>query len=237
MAIVELEHTQSSRVAEITGTRDTVSIPASAWTLKGFLAWVWSDTFPSYCHATFAGGELFIDMSPENYGTHNAVKGELYAVIGTLVRKHKLGRSISRNMLYVDEQADISTEPDAAFLSWETLRSKKARFEANLHGTPMMELHGTPDWVAEIVSPSSIRKDTVRLRELYHRAGIAEYWLVDVRGKDISFQILRHTAKDYVAVEPVDGWLTSIVFGKRFRLERFRDPVGMWDYTLHVDPA
>jgi Uma2 family endonuclease len=237
MGTVELEQPPSVYCAEVTGTRDSISIPASAWKFQGFLEWVWSNTFPTYCHATFAGGELFIDMSPENYETHNAVKFALYAALWGIVRKHNLGRAVCDDMLFVNEDAEVSTEPDAAFASWETLRSGRARFEANLHGTPMMELHGTPDWVAEIVSPSSVRKDTVRLRELYHRAGIPEYWLIDVRGAEVSFQVLRHGADDYTAIEPIEGWLPSAVFGRRFRLERFRDPVGLLDYTLHVDPA
>ena len=31
----------------------------------------------------------------------------------------------------------------------------------------------------EVVSSSSVRKDTVDLRDRYYKAGILEYWLVD----------------------------------------------------------
>ena len=44
----------------------------------------------------------------------------------------------------------------------------------------------------EVVSESSVHKDTVQLRELYWRAGIAEYWLVDARPASPRFDILRH---------------------------------------------
>jgi Uma2 family endonuclease len=37
-----------------------------------------------------------------------------------------------------------------------------------------MELEGTPDWVLEVVSQSSVAKDTKWLRESYHKAGIPE---------------------------------------------------------------
>src|SRR5256885_8764701 len=44
-----------------------------------------------------------------------------------------------------------------------------------------LELEGTPDMVLEVVSESSVQKDTKRLRQLYWQAGIREYWLVDAR--------------------------------------------------------
>ena len=51
-----------------------------------------------------------------------------------------------------------------------------------------MELEG-PDLVVEIVSDSSVTKDTQRLPLSYWQAGVTEYWLVDVGGERLSFQI------------------------------------------------
>lgn len=39
--------------------------------------------------------------------------------------------------------------------------------------------HGAPDWIIEIVSPSSRYMDYVRKLALYQRTGVREYWLVD----------------------------------------------------------
>jgi Uma2 family endonuclease len=86
----------------------------------------------------------------------------------------------------------------------------------------------------EIVSTGSIGKDTERLRDLYWRAGIPEYWLVDVRGERLSFEILRHTAKGYVSTRSVGGWLKSSVFGKSFRLTRRTDEDGNPEYEVAV---
>ena len=61
------------------------------------------------------------------------------------------------------------------------------------------EFEGTPDMVLEVVSATSVRKDTEILRDLYWRAGIQEYWLVDARGDEPLFSILRHTARGYAA--------------------------------------
>jgi Uma2 family endonuclease len=86
----------------------------------------------------------------------------------------------------------------------------------------------------EILSDSSVEKDTKRLRAAYHRAGILEYWLIDARGAEISFQILSWRQGGYVAVPSRDGWIHSKVFGCDFRLSRSRDRLGLWSYKLDV---
>jgi Uma2 family endonuclease len=88
--------------------------------------------------------------------------------------------------------------------------------------------------VLEVLSDSSVVKDTRQLREAYHRAGIPEYWLVDARDEDINFQILYRRKRGYAAAPVRDGWQASRVFGRSFRLGRQRDEFGLWEYTLEV---
>lgn len=40
-------------------------------------------------------------------------------------------------------------------------------------------IRGAPDWVLEILSPSTARLDQVRKLALYERAGVHEFWMVD----------------------------------------------------------
>jgi Uma2 family endonuclease len=75
------------------------------------------------------------------------------------------------------------------------------------------------------------------LRELYHRAGISEYWLIDARGEDINFQILVRRAKGYQRATVRDGWWRSQVFNRWFRLVRRRDRMGQWQYRLELKLA
>jgi Uma2 family endonuclease len=121
------------------------------------------------------------------------------------------------------------------FSSWNTLQSAKLQVQQRRgHADEHTELVGTPDWVLEVVSRSSIRKDKHRLRDLYHRAGITEYWLVDALGEEIDFQILIRRTDGYAAAPVSDGWLYSPVFDRRFRLSRSLNRMGYWQYALDV---
>ena len=75
--------------------------------------------------------------------------------------------------------------------------------------------------------------DTETLRELYHRAGIPEYWLIDARG-NLQFDILRRTANGYTAVRKQKGWLKSPVFGTSFQLTQQTDDLGNPEFTLRT---
>jgi Uma2 family endonuclease len=97
-----------------------------------------------------------------------------------------------------------------------------------------VEMEGTPDMVLEVVSESSVGKDYKELRELYWRAGIPEYWLVDARGERLTFEILRHSSKSYAAVRKQEDWQKSAVFGKSFRLTRRADEQGNPEYELAI---
>jgi Uma2 family endonuclease len=214
----------------------TIRIPTSALTLEGFRAWVKSPEFPEQgMRASFLGGEVVIDTAPELFDTHNAIKTELYRVLSPLVRTLDTGRFVTDRMLFTNELAGISTEPDALFFTWEAWQSGRVRMEPSPAGQPNYEVVGRPDWVAEVVSDSSARKDLRDLRVKYHLAGIPEYWVIDARGDELLFEVLSHAAAEYQPREPTEGgWLRSAVFDREFRLTRERDRIGLWEYTLHV---
>jgi Uma2 family endonuclease len=210
-------------------------IPASATTLGGFRAWAASDDFPMRGRISFIDQDIIIDMSPEEFQTHNKVKAIISAELLLLVRRRELGEIFFDRMLLTNEAAGISTEPDAMFVSRETFIAQNARLvPREQHPGEYLELVGTPDWVLEVVSRSSVVKDTRQLRQAYHQAGIPEYWLVDALGKQISFQILQRRRSGYVAVSSRAGWRRSAVFGCEFQLTRKRDSAGIWQYDLAI---
>lgn len=211
-------------------------MPRSARTHAGFRHWITSDTFPEKVSPTFVDGEIWLSMSPESLETHNKVKGECTSALIRFVRERDLGESYCDRALFSNVAGRVSTEPDFLFVSWAasetgrvTLTRRKKRREE------FIEIVGTPDLVLEIVSDSSTRKDLARLKPAYERACIPEYWLIDARGDQISFQILSLEDGAYRTATPADQPQVSRILGARFALGRARNRLGRFTYTLTVD--
>ncbi len=212
-----------------------IHVPASAATFAGFRAWATSDEFPESLRASFISQELVIDMSPEELESHNKVKSEVSAVVATLIKRLDTGEFYGDGTLVTNEAAELSTEPDATFVAWESFEANKVRLvERKDRPDQFIELVGTPDWVLEVVSRSSVKQDTELLLDAYHRAGIPEYWIIDARFDEVSFQILRRRRDRYVVIKPSDGWYRSVVFHRSFRLRRRKNRLGRWAYTLEA---
>jgi Uma2 family endonuclease len=228
----------AARLAPITlfadGESNAISIPWHAHSLRGFRDWALSEEFPERGRFSFINGELIIDMSPEFFETHNAVKVEVTAVVHFRVKQQRLGHVFGDRSLLTHEEAEVSTEPDAMFVRHSSFQNGRCRILDSPRPGVAQELVGSPDWVLEIVSKTSVRKDTKLLRDGYFRAGVQEYWLVDALGEPISFQILVPGSSSFIAVEPKSGWLFSPTFNCSFRLGREKDVDGLYLYTLHV---
>jgi Uma2 family endonuclease len=217
---------------------EEIYVPASVFTLAGFRAWAKSDESPEKARLTFIDGEVIIQMAGEELQTHALVKTAVVIVVGPLCAGADGGFFCIDSFLITNEAANVSNMPDAVFISYASIEAGRARMIPREDDPQViLEIEGSPDWVMEIVSRSSVRKDTVRLREFYHRAGIREYWLIDARGEEIVFQILIHGPDGYEPAPQRGGWQRSPVFGRRFRLVRERDRLGFWKYTLQVKPA
>lgn len=215
-----------------------VVVPPDADTLDGFRRWVASDDFPDRGNITYIDGEVLIDMNAERVETHISVKAETDRVINTIARAQDRGKYYPDGLWLTNDDADLSTEPDGTFLTWESWNAGRVEFvswhdDYEEEVDDRLEMRGSPDWLLEIVSPSSVRKDVVRLPAKYHKAGVDEYWLIDARDDALQFTIFHREPEEYAAAEPKHGWLFSRVFELWFKLEREQDPTGGWTYTLH----
>jgi len=210
---------------------DRVSVPASAFALDGFRAWISAGDFPDGVRATFDRGEVLIEMSPEAIDTHNKVKAEITAVLVRIADDEDRGETFADGALLTHVEAGVSTEPDVLFASWESLESGRLRRAAGASGCAV-ELVGTPDIVVEIVSPTSVRKDTKLLRAAYARAGIPEYWIIDARGDVLRFEILRLNAGQYESAVETGAPQPSARLGRSFTLTRRRNRAGGFTYRL-----
>ncbi|MGI8982086.1 MAG: Uma2 family endonuclease [Pirellulaceae bacterium] len=197
-----------------------LEIPASAFTPGGFRDWSFSASFPEGVRATLVGGNILIDMNSERFNTHNFVKLEVTSVIYMLAKSQHLGMTAADGALITNEAIGLSNEPDGCFVSWDSLRAKRVRLVRSETGNKAESWEGAPDWVMEVVSDSSVKKDTVILMESYHQAGIREYWVIDARKLDIDFNIYAWQESGYVAQPRTGGWVASPVFGCSFSLQR-----------------
>jgi Uma2 family endonuclease len=207
-----------------------VRIPAWVTNLETFRRWVFSEEFPEQGRIAFFRGYTWVDLSMETWD-HNRVKTRIISCLDRLGSDQGLGKVSSDRMRLTHPEADLSTEPDGMFLSKESFQHQRVQLA---RGGDSIEVVGSPDMVLEVISTSSERKDTVELLELYWKAGIQEYWIVDVRKGALRFDILKHGPRGYSAVRKQKGWVKSPVFHNSFRLVRTEGELGLSEFTLEI---
>jgi Uma2 family endonuclease len=212
-----------------------VEIPGGIVDLDTFRHWAQSDEFPERGQFAFLGDGLWVDLDMEELFTHNRVKTRICSVLDNLVESATLGYYFSDGAFLTNKEARISTEPDGVFVSEQAVSDGRVCFEENNRGK-QVEIIGSPDMVLEVVSDSSVVKDKKTLRELYWLAGVLEYWLVDVRGEDVQFELLKRTAKGFSATPHQEGWVKSKVFGRSFQLLKRADKQRLPTYVLNMRP-
>ncbi len=216
---------------------DDLLITADVYHLEAFRRWAYSEDFPERGRIDYLAGEIEVAMSPEDLYTHGAVKTSITTTL------HRLVAEADRGTVFVDRtrisspKADLSAEPDVVVALDESFDQGRLREVPSAGGRPgrYIELEGAPDLVVEIVSDSSMGKDTRRLPPLYARAGTPELWLVDARGEELSFQVQTLDQAGYLEVEPdADGWRLSPVLGLEVRLSRKMTRRSRWRYVLET---
>lgn len=208
-----------------------LEIPFDVRTLEGFREW--AATLDEQAPlVAFINGHVFVDMS-QSHKTHSPVTTEVNRVLSTLTLEQGTGMYSMAPSWFTCEAAGLSAEPDGFFVRYETLRAGQLA----VHPTREHEMVGRPDFVLEVVSRSSRRKDLVEGVVGYAKAGIGEYWIVDARGDEIDFRVLLLRGDAYEAVAPDgDGFRESPTWGRAFRLRRVTNPAGLPEFRLDVRP-
>src|SRR5262245_31152867 len=209
-----------------------VTVPDWVVDLETFSKWVDSPAFPEWGRYSYIRGKVWIDTSMEQPFVHNVAKVWITMVLATIAREAKLGTVFGDKMRLRNDDADLSCEPDGLFVSYEALASGRVRL---VPGTvsEYREFEGSPEMTLEVISDSSEEKDRRDLRELYYRAGVEEYWLVDARDEPPVLDILRRGPRGYLATRHQGGgWVRSRIFDRTFRLVRTEGPDGKPQFTL-----
>lgn len=124
------------------------------------------EALPEGERAELIDGEMFMMDSPP--WRHQDILVNLLFEIEGYIRKNKGKCRVlpAPFGVYIKNDNRNFVEPDISVICDEEKRSEKGCL-------------GAPDWIIEIVSPSSKRMDYVRKTALYRDAGVREYWIVD----------------------------------------------------------
>lgn len=216
---------------------EQVEIPAGIDSLADFRRWATSDSFPQRGRIDYLSGRIEVDMSPEDLFCHGTLKGEIHAALHALVKQGSLGHLFVGQTRISSPKGDLSCEPDVLFVSHDAVKSERVKLVRKRGAEPgrFIEIEGPVELVVEVVSDSSVKKDTRRLPPAYFAAGVAEFWLADARRSRLVFQIHRRGQSGFEPAEPdAEGYQRSAVFARSFRLDRQRDAQGLWEYDLRV---
>jgi len=194
-----------------------VRIPQGITTHAAFLTWFRSDDGPGDVRVDWIMNDVWVEIMAERAFAHNKIKSAVTHVVYGLVKAEKLGHFFSDGMVYTNDDEQFTTAPDGMFVSREAMENRRVWLTGGEGSAGDTELLGVPDLVIEVVSPSSVDKDTVWLMAKYWAAGVPEYWLIDAREGPLTFTIYRRGPDEYRAVRRVGGWVKSAVLGRSFR--------------------
>jgi Uma2 family endonuclease len=134
----------------------------------------------------YIDGEII--MAPAPTVLHQLVKGNIYAALRAFVEGTGTGWIFDAPLDVVMPTGEV-IRPDVFFLNArQTARVRRAK-----------RVGEVPPFLVEILSPGSVRHDTVRKREVYEKNGVREYWIVDVDERTVSQLVLRK--KHYALTE------------------------------------
>jgi Uma2 family endonuclease len=214
---------------------DDIRVPSRVTDLESFREWCRSDDYPKRGDVFWLNGTIWVGADLEQAYTHNLIKMAIGAVLTFLVKQLQSGHIFGDRMRLSNTAANLSCEPDLLYVSFDSLKTKRVQQVPSTTGG-VIEFHGSPDMVLEVISASSEKKDE-DLKDMYYAAGITEYWVVDARSQGVKFDIYRRGAAAF-EVRPAEGKsVTSVVFGRSFQLARSTDPLGNPTFTLEVSQA
>ena len=142
-------------------------------------------------------------MSPAPKYNHQRLVFFLARRIADFVDQYRLGEVfISPNDVYLEDLLS-AVQPDLFFISSENTDVLKEDGY----------IHGAPDLIVEVLSGDR-KRDTVRKKSLYERAGVKEYFVVDPSDRKVQCFVLK--GDNYVTAYETEGTFTSVLLNLTF---------------------
>src|SRR5688500_9692814 len=134
----------------------------------------------------YINGEII--MAPTPTVSHQTVLGNMFVTLHAFVKEKALGRLFLAPLDVVLPTGEV-VQPDIFMLN--TKQAERVSAEKRVEEVP--------PFLVEILSPGSVKHDTVRKRELYEQNGVREYWIVDPKERTVAQLLLRR--KQYALTE------------------------------------
>jgi len=128
---------------------------------------IWSRTYGD----ELIDGCAYIREPPSPSFSHQAIAGELYHQLVTALK----GKSCRVCIAPLDVRLPRSTEADDLV---DTVVQPDLLIVSDPRKIDARGIRGAPDWLAEVLSPSTAKYDTTLKLRAYERAGVREVWLI-----------------------------------------------------------
>ena len=133
-------------------------------------------TYADYCSWPDDGRYELIDgvayaMGPAPVRRHQGILGEIFRQVANILEGSSCRPYIAPFDVRlpkkdeIDDDVDTVVQPDLVVICDRSKLDDKG-------------CRGAPDWVVEVLSPSTAGHDQILKRALYQRVGVREYWLV-----------------------------------------------------------
>jgi Uma2 family endonuclease len=117
-------------------------------------------------------GTAYVREPPSPTRSHQEIVGELYRQAANALE----GKPCRVYVAPFDVRLPKSTEEDDKV---DTVVQPDVLIVSDLKKVDVRGVRGAPDWVAEVLSPSTARHDQTLKLSAYERAGVREVWLID----------------------------------------------------------
>lgn len=148
------------------------------YTYADYLQW------PDDTRYELIDGEAF-RMAPTPLIEHQEFAGEVYCQLANQLD----GQPCRPCIAPVDVRLPRADEADAAI---DTVVQPDVLVVCDPSKIDRRGVRGAPDWVLEVLSPSTAAHDQIAKRRTYERAGVREYWLVHPGDRTLTVYVLEN---------------------------------------------
>jgi Uma2 family endonuclease len=139
-------------------------------------------TWPDDARYELIDGEAFL-MAPAPLIEHQEVAGEVFRQLANQLD----GKPCRPYIAPVDVRLPRKEETDDAI---DTVVQPDVLVVCDPSKIDRRGVRGAPDWLLEVLSPSTAAHDQIAKRRTYERAGVREYWLVHPGDRTLTIYVL-----------------------------------------------